>query len=170
MTESLLTGPKINPERNQREALQKFFEKHRHTDIALALLDDEAPSFVISSDLAHAVERHRTGIPLEKAILQEREELYLRYVADFRLLPNKHNVSEFYVEKFLRKKIEFDWSKVVLHDYKYEQASQEASGNDKGSSEYLERFMALFVRMLDADQACIEERRNLAEFIEGKGT
>lgn len=161
MDEALVTGPKINPEREQHEAFQRFFEKHRKTDVALALLDTEMPSLVLSSNLNHAVAMHGDGMPLEQAITKECEEIYARYISGFSALPNKHRISEVFIEKLLKKKIEFDWSRVEFYDYKYAKGAE----GDATSRKYLGRFLALFVTMLDADRAHISEQHILAEFI-----
>jgi hypothetical protein len=71
-----------------------------------------------------------------------------------------------FIERLLKKKIDFSWSRVVLYEYKHTYGPND----DSVTREYLDRFMQLFVNMIDADQAFIDEERTLAEFIEGKGT
>ncbi|MBI5457084.1 hypothetical protein HY969_05090 [Candidatus Kaiserbacteria bacterium] len=112
------TGPKIHPERAQREAVGNFL--NRCTDISEALLALTNPmslNFVRVNDIenADAMARDR-GIPYLDAAKQAQNNILDRFMPQFTALQNKYQIGVSFLEQYLRQKVETDWFSTEIRD------------------------------------------------------
>ena len=121
------TGPKIHPERAQREALRSFLDPH--TDRAgalLAFINPKTLNLVRIKNIENADDGARKqGIPYADAARQEQKSILESFMSQFEALQNKYEINRPFLEQYLRQKIQTDWFKTELADLKLDEDDPE---------------------------------------------